>query len=66
MSVKGGQLPAISLIPPDLVREIFFCTFADVKVYLTETPTAAGKSHKSNITYLQSVWQKVKVVVLVR
>lgn len=29
--VNGGQLPTNSLIAPYLVREIFFCTFADVE-----------------------------------
>lgn len=29
--VKGGLLPTYSLITPYLVREIFFCTFADVE-----------------------------------
>lgn len=66
MSVKAHQLPTNSLISSCLLRKKIFCTFADVKVSLTETPTAAGKGHKSNITYFLSVWQKVKAVVLVR
>lgn len=66
MSVNHHQVPTNSLFSPYLLRKKIFCTFADVKVYLTETPTAAGKGHKSNITYLLSVWQKVRMVELVR
>lgn len=66
MSVNHHQVPIKSLMCPCLLRKKIFCTFADVKVYLTETPTAAGKGHKLNFTYLLSVWQKVRMVELVR
>ena len=43
LSVNGGQLPTYSLIPPDLHRKIFFCTFATVKKCPhSDTPTPKG------------------------
>lgn len=36
MSVNGGQLPTYSELAPDLVRKIFFCTFADVEMRAAE------------------------------
>ena len=43
MSVNGGLLPAYSLIPPDLHRKIFFCTFANVEECTdAHNPKSAG------------------------
>ena len=43
MSVNGGLLPTNSELPPDLVRKIFFCTFADVeKRFDAFIPRSAG------------------------
>ena len=48
MSVNGGQLPGYSLIPPDLHRKNFFCTFADVEECPhSDTPTPKGSGQCS-------------------
>lgn len=47
LSVNGHQVPTKSLIPPDLHRKIFFCTFADVEKRLqltTPRPEGRGQS----------------------
>lgn len=46
-SVNGGPLPTCSLIPPDLVGKINFCTFADVEECCysrPQRPRGAGTS----------------------
>ena len=51
MSVKGGLLPTNSDLTPDLVRKIFFCTFADVTEYPDlRAPTPEGRRQRFNFS----------------
>lgn len=51
MSVKGGLLPTNSDLTPELVRKIFFCTFADVTKYPDlRAPSPEGRRHRFNFS----------------
>ena len=59
LSVNADLLPTCSLIPPDLHRKIFFCTFADVEECShSDTPTLEGRE-QSLITYTFKIWQNL-------
>lgn len=64
--VNADPLPTNSLFPPDLVRKIFFCTFALVEERLFLRPQRPRVAAKVLSFHSVLIWQKVKVVVLVR
>ena len=64
MSVNGGLLPTNSEITPDLVRKIFFCTFADVEECPdAHNPRSAGGWQMLNDSSF-SLWQNQKSAAL--